>query len=288
MGRDERVGQAGELFDVGSQLTGAQGAIQPHDQRSGVADGVPERLDRVPREGPAAGIGDRARDPERHLDAKFREDALDRVDGRLGVEHVEDRLDHQQVHAAHKQPVRGLGVGRGQLFEGDGSGGRVGNVRGYGGRLVRRPERPGDEPRPPWLQRLRGIRRSPRDPGRLDVDLVGNVLQPIVGLGDARGGERVGRDDVGAGSQVRVMDRANHVGTGKAQQVVVAADVARVVAEALAAEVGLGQAVTLDEGARGSVEHENPPLQQGAEQEQAFLTRPGRMGLRRRPGIARS
>jgi len=59
----------------------------------------------------------------------------------------------------------------------------------------------------------------------------------------------------------------------------------RVVAEALAAEVGLGQAVALDQRARGAVEHENPPLQQRAKQEQALFARPNVVGRRCGPGF---
>jgi len=76
------------------------------------------------------------------------------------------------------------------------------------------------------------------------------------------------------------VDGANDVGTGEDKQVVVATDVALVVAEAPAAEIGLGQAVALDQRARGAVEHENPPLQQRAEQEQALFARPD-VGVRR-------
>jgi hypothetical protein len=46
------------------------------------------------------------------------------------------------------------------------------------------------------------------------------------------------------------------------------------VLEPLAAEVGLGQAIALDERARGSVEHENPLLEKRPEQEQALIARP--------------
>jgi hypothetical protein len=56
-----------------------------------------------------------------------------------------------------------------------------------------------------------------------------------------------------------------------------------VVEEALAAEVGLGQAVTLDERSGGAIEHENPLAKQRAEQEQALLTRPD--GANRRLGL---
>jgi len=92
------------------------------------------------------------------------------------------------------------------------------------------------------------------------VDLIRHVLQPVVGLGDASGGESVGRDDVRTGRQISVVDGANHVRTSQTQEVVVAPDVARVVAETLSTEIGLGQAVALNQRAGGPVEHENPPL----------------------------
>ena len=47
------------------------------------------------------------------------------------------------------------------------------------------------------------------------------------------------------------------------------------VAEALTAKVGFGEAVTLDEGPSGSVEYEDPLLEEGPEQEQARIARPG-------------
>ena len=239
MGGHERVGQAGQLVDVGSQLTRAEGAVQPHDERPRVADRVPECLDGVAREGPAAGVGDRAGNPERDLQPEFFEYALDRKDRGLRVEDVEDRLDHEQIGATENQPAGRLRVCLGQLFEGDGTGGRVGHVRGDGGGLVRRAERAGDEPRPVGLARLGGIGGGASDPGRLEVDLVRHVLQPVVGLGDARRGERVGRDYVRAGRQIGVVDGANYVGTSQAQEVVVAADVARMVAETFPPEIGL-------------------------------------------------
>ena len=102
-------------------------------------------------------------------------------------------------------------------------------------------------------------------------------MQPVVRLRDARGRERVGGDDVGAGVQIRVVDGADDVGPRQGQQVVVASDVARMVAEALAAEIGLGQTVTLDERSGRPVEDEDALAQKGSEQEQALVTRPNRV-----------
>ena len=67
-------------------------------------------------------------------------------------------------------------------------------------------------------------------------------------------------------------------GPGQAEQVGVAAQVARVVAEPLAAVVGLGQLVGLDERAHRAVEHEDPRPEQ--------VVRGGRGGSRGVNGVA--
>jgi hypothetical protein len=81
------------------------------------------------------------------------------------------------------------------------------------------------------------------------------------------------------------VDGPNHVRPGQRQDVGIAAQVAGVVSEALAAEVGLGQAVALDERARCPVENEDPLLQQGPQQAQALVARPGRRRRRDRGAI---
>ncbi len=62
--------------------------------------------------------------------------------------------------------------------------------------------------------------------------------------------------------EIGVVNARDHVGAHQHQQVVVAAQVARVRLEAFAAEVGLGQLVALNHRAHRAVEHENPPGQQ--------------------------
>ena len=52
------------------------------------------------------------------------------------------------------------------------------------------------------------------------------------------------------------------------------------VAESLAAEVGFGQVVALDERSSRSVEHKDPLLQERPDQEQALIARPGVAGRR--------
>jgi hypothetical protein len=53
------------------------------------------------------------------------------------------------------------------------------------------------------------------------------------------------------------VDAAHHVGTREGQHLVVAGEVAGVVLEALAAKVGLGEALGLDHRAHGAVDDED-------------------------------
>ena len=94
-------------------------------------------------------------------------------------------------------------------------------------------------------------------PRPFDVQLVGHVLEQVVGLRDGGAAERVGLDDVGAGGQVLPVDLADHVGPRQDQQVVVALEILRVILEALAAEVRFRQLVALDHRAHRAVEDED-------------------------------
>ena len=75
-------------------------------------------------------------------------------------------------------------------------------------RAVGRAQRAGDEAR--LVRRLRGpgVGAFARDPGRREIDVAHFRLQPVVGLRDARRVEGVGLDDIGAGLEKGVVDRA--------------------------------------------------------------------------------
>ena len=65
IGGDQGVGDARQLGDVRAHQLGAQGAVEPDGERLGVLDRVPERLDRLARQGAARAVGDGAGDPDR-------------------------------------------------------------------------------------------------------------------------------------------------------------------------------------------------------------------------------
>ena len=91
-------------------------------------------------------------------------------------------------------------------------------------------------------------------PRALEVHVADGVLQPVVGLADRGGRERVRGGDVGAGLEVGLVDLGDDVWPREVQQVGVALDVAVVVREAVPAEVLLGQALALQQHAPGAVE----------------------------------
>ncbi len=66
VGRDRPVGDPGQDVEVLAELRRPERAVEPDDHGVGVADAVPEGLDRLARQGPARGVDDRARDHQRH------------------------------------------------------------------------------------------------------------------------------------------------------------------------------------------------------------------------------
>src|SRR5262249_12984798 len=96
------------------------------------------------------------------------------------------------------------------------------------------------------------------EPRSLVRHLRREVLQRVVRLADAGRRERVCRGDIGARLEVRAMDVADDLRPGQVQKVGVAGDVARVVAEPLAAVRLLPAHLPLNEHAPGTVEDGDP------------------------------
>ena len=195
--------------------------------------------------------------PDRPAAAALGEEGLDRADGGLGVEGVEDRLDQQQVGAAVDQAAGRDQVGVVQLGEADVAHAGVVDVGRDRGRAGGGAERAGDVARPRRVGGGDRLDRGAREPRRLVVDLVGELLHAVVAQRDRGGVEGVGLDEVGAGGEVLLVDRGHQLRLGQRQQVVVALEVAGPVGEALAAVAGLVGPVALDRGAHRAVEDED-------------------------------
>ena len=258
VGRDEDGRDPGELLDVGAHLLRAEGAVDPDREERGVGDGVPERLDHLAREGPAAPVGDRHREHERHGRPALGEDLLDGDEGGLADERVEDRLDEEEVDAAVEEAADLLGVGRDEVGEDVRPLPRVVHVDGEGEGPVRRADRPGDPGRPPGVRRLEGADRLARDARRRGVHLADVRLEAVVGHRDRLRAEGAGLEDVGARVEVGAVDLGDDVGTREREDVGAPLQLARVVREARAAVGGLVQPVGLDHRPHPAVQDDDP------------------------------
>ena len=209
-------------------------------------------------------IGDGAGDHHRHEHCARFGDVGDGRDRGLGVERIEDGFDQQQVGAALEQSFDLLGIGAAQFVEGDRAEPGIGDVGGDRSGAVGRPERPGHETRAAVLA-LGEIGCRTGEPCAFHIEFMGDALHAVIGLGNARRGEGVGGDDVGAGAEVVEVNVANGAGLAEDQQVVVAADFAVPGVEARPAIALLVELEPLDHGAHGAVEHQDALGRQAAQ-----------------------
>ena len=252
----QRVGNGGELLQVRPHLVGTERTVESDRERVGVAHRVPERSRRLPGQRAPGAIGDRARDHQRHVAPAGAQRSAVGDDRRLRVQRVEDRLDQHDVDAAGDQRLDLLLVRVGERVEGDGAIAGILDARRDRQRHVRRTDRAGDEAPFP-VAPLGLVGRLARQHGRGPVELDDQVAELVVGLGDARGAEGVGLDDVGPCQQVAQVDLAHGVWARDREHVVVAHEIAAVVAEPIAAEIVVDQAELLERGAHRAVEHED-------------------------------
>ena len=254
--RHAALGRRGQPFEVGEQLFGAERAVEAHGQRPGVGHRDAERLDGLPREGAARG-GQRPRDDHGQASAQRVEEPLEGVDRRLGVERVEEGLEHHQVDAPFDQAaclvvVGGLQPGEVQVA----FGGRL-DLRRERQRVVGRPHRARHEARTLRIAQHPGVGGGAGRAGGGAGDFAGAGLQPVVGQRHGVGVERVGGDDVRPGGEVFFVDLADDAGLRQRQQVVAPFELLRVVAEQLAAVVRLGESVALHHRAESAVQQQD-------------------------------
>ena len=208
IGADEGIGDAAEFLDMRAHFGGAERAVEADGHRIGVLHGIPERRRGLARQQTAGAVGNGAGNHHRHIDAPRVADLGDGVDRGFGVERVEDGFDQQQIGAAVEQATNLFGVGRAQLVEGDGAEAGVADIRRNRRGAVGGPKRAGHEARNAVLG-LRIARRFARQPRAREIKLIGNVFHAVIGLRDRGRGKCIGRDNVGAGLEVGIVDVAD-------------------------------------------------------------------------------
>ena len=126
---DVHGGNPGEFLNVGTHLLRTQRAVQPDAERSRVGNRIPERFDGLPRQGPAALIGNGHGRHHRHGHAPVVEKLIDRKQRRLRVERIKDGFHQQKIDAAVHQPSDLFVIGFPQLLKRHGSKGGIIHVR---------------------------------------------------------------------------------------------------------------------------------------------------------------
>ena len=175
-------------------------------------------------------------------------------------------ITYDSLVEAYLEQARGLfGVRLDELLEAGVAEARVVDVGRDRGGPVGRPQATRDEARPVGLRLGHLVGGLARQAGRLEVQLVGQVLHAVVGLGDPLRAEGVGGDDVGTGLEVLPVDRPDDLGLGQAEQVAVAAHLLVPVGEPVAAITRLVEPVTLDHRAHRAVDHQDALGEEGRE-----------------------
>ena len=260
--RDVHIRDLGQLRDVRPHVRRSQCAVDPDGQRASMRNRDPKGFDGLAGQGSAAAVGDRHREHQRQRLAGRRERVLDAHNAGLEVERVDDRLGEDHIGPPVDEATRLLDVGLPHLVEGRGPKSGVVHVGRQRQRLVGRPQRSRHESRPIGGLGGPSVRDFARDPSALAVDLVDVVFEQVVRLGDSRAAEGVGLDDVRARFEERVVDLGHRLGLGQTQDIVVALEVLGVIHEAVAAVVGLRELLLLQHRAHGAVEKHDPCLEE--------------------------
>ncbi len=160
---------------------------------------IPEGFRGLAREVAPRQISDGPRDHNGQFNAQFVKYLLHSKARRLGIQSIEDRFDQQHIRPALDQALRLLRVGIDKRVERYIAKAGIVHIGRYGGRPVGRPHGASNKS---WLLRRLRRPRVSRGTGkfrRFDVQLICQVLHPIIGLRDRGTVERVRFQDVRTG-----------------------------------------------------------------------------------------
>ena len=163
----------------------------------------------------------------------------------------------QEIDAAVQQPSHLLRVGVANVVERHRAIRRLVDARRDAQRPVGRADGAGDEPRLVRRAIARALCSAFGEACGFHVEVVYDVLELVVRLRYGLRAEGVGLDDVGAGREVGVVDGLDDVGAREHDDVVVPGELTTVARETLTAEVRFREAVVLDRGPHGPVEHQD-------------------------------
>ena len=164
-------------------------------------------------------VGQRQRDHQREIAAKLALELFHRHDRGLAIERVEHGFDKDEIGPALDQRAALVDIDRDDFVEGNFAKTRVLDIGRQRQRLVGRPHRPRDKARYAIGAR---VDRLADDTRCGDIDLMDQVLCPVIRLADPVGVEGVGGEDMRACIDIAVADRPDHLRLGQVDEVVIA------------------------------------------------------------------
>ena len=253
VGRDAAGGNGSQPLQVGQQVAGSEGAIQADREQRCVGERGAEGLDGLPRKGATALVGQRARDHHRQATTCL----LDSIEGRFGIERVEDGLDQDDVGTALHQPLDLLLIGSGQLGEGYLARRGVGDIGRERGGAICRAYRSGYKARLLGVTLRVAIGCTASNRGRSTGDLARVRRETIVGQRYGVGIKGVAGDDVGACSQIFFVNGLDSIGLCEREQIATPLERGGVVGKTRGAVVGLGEPILLHHGSETAIEQQD-------------------------------
>src|SRR5690606_17081921 len=186
---------------------------------------------------------------------------LGRENGSLGVQRVENGFDQDDVGTTVDQSFDCFIIVFHQLIKAGVAETWIVNVWRDGCRTGSRPDGARHKAGTVRLGGHDFISGLAGNPGGCNVQLVDDLFQAVICLGNPGGVEAVGFDNIGASFKISPVDISDNVGLGEAQQVVVATQVPVKISKAFAAIILLAQAVALDHRPHATIQDENALLQ---------------------------
>ena len=189
----------------------------------------------------------------------------------LGIERIEDGLDHQNIRATVEEATHRFGVAFHQFVKGYIARSGIVHIRRDRGGTSGRAQYARDKAR--LVRCGKFVAQSARQLSSGHVQLVHQMLHLVIRHRDGVGVEGAGLQNIRTRFQILAMDAADYVWLGQHQQVVIAFYVNWVVSEGAARTViiavqlraaimRLGQLVALNHGAHGSVQDQDALLKE--------------------------
>ena len=254
---------AGQSLDVGAQLGGAEGAVEADREWFGVGHRIVEGLRSLAGQGAAGGVGNGAGNHDWQFETELLEQLVQRIDGCLGIQRVENGLDHNQVAAAFDQCACSFDVVVDQLLKGHVARAGIVHIRGDTGRARGWTDDAGHPAG--FVGGGHGVGGATGHCGGGAVQFGYQILHVVVRLGQAGRIEGIGLDDIGPGFHVFPVQALDQFRLGKAQQVVIALQVLVEVRKAFAPVLALVQLLLLDHGAHGAIQDQDALGERGVE-----------------------